>query len=263
MRSLRLPDAYRAGDEGDPPEALDHVHATRLANEDRIPPGMSTAFGQAAKQPPRAPRLCTGRRPGVSRCGRITPAFAERPAARACAQEGASAIAYECVTAWRDAPEVRRLHTTGSGREAAIDRIPGYRPAKQSFDSHLRIEDAHRAPSHRQRLDERPLNNTVSEALRTGQRIGTLPARPARRARSPTHSLGIRVPTLYPTLHSLSKSRRSGAPGLMVRSSVSPPPSVRAAWRLRSYTSTSKNPTIRSSARQLRVRLCFRVDASA
>jgi hypothetical protein len=69
-----------------------------------------------------------------------------------------SSVGAQLVATRPDALEAGR-HTTGTRRKAAIDRIPGNAMAEQSLDRHLRLTEAHRRTSRRQRLEEGPLDH--------------------------------------------------------------------------------------------------------
>ncbi len=77
-----------------------------------------------------------------------------------------SGSAIEPVAARPDALEVGP-GSTGAGRKAAIDRIPGDGTSEQPFDRGVDLPHVHRAISLRQGLDHGPLNHAVSETTRS------------------------------------------------------------------------------------------------
>ena len=76
-----------------------------------------------------------------------------------------SGSAIEPVAALPDALEVGP-RSTGAGRKAAIDRIPGDGISEEPFDRSVGLPDVHRAISLRKNLDHGPLDHPVAETTR-------------------------------------------------------------------------------------------------
>ena len=88
-----------------------------------------------------------------------------------------SKTAHEPVAAARDSLE-SWLRPASTGREAAVDRIPGHVMTEHRFNSHLRLASADRMTGRRQRLDDGPLDNAVVKPQRTRRLSLTPAARP-------------------------------------------------------------------------------------
>src|SRR6185312_5883362 len=79
-----------------------------------------------------------------------------------------SGSALELVAARSDALEVGS-GTTGAGRQAAVDRIPGDRASEERFARHMRLPYVHHAISFRQCRDHGSLDHTVAKPIRLRQ----------------------------------------------------------------------------------------------
>jgi hypothetical protein len=56
--------------------------------------------------------------------------------------------------------------STGAGRKAAVDRIPGNGISKEPLDRGMDLPNVHRAIRPRQDLDHRPLDHPVAQTMR-------------------------------------------------------------------------------------------------
>ena len=129
------------------------------------------------------PRLRSGRKSSVSPCGRLTPTFGGRTAAMALTPRLSSGSAMEPVATRPDALEVGP-RSTGAGRKAAIDRIPGDGISEEPFDRGVSLPHVHGTVSLRQNLDHGPQGPPVAETRRPrGLRHGSVFASLIRKTR--------------------------------------------------------------------------------